>query len=280
MAASAFSNVISLVNSEADHLRDFLGSLSADQWSHPSACADWALGDVVAHITQGADTWSECITRAVAGDASPPEGLQPLRPGDRGSQATADRAIQMRDEKGPVGLLAAFGDGYDRLRQVMSTLTTGDQDKPCFHRRGIMSVYDYVGVRLQELAIHGWDIRYGLDTSAQIWDDSLPVLVDRVPRWLRNTFQSEPKLAAPIRYRFHVTGAAPVKQDVVVTADGYAIEPTSDTPANVTFNCNSSEYILLIYGRLNLDQASTIGDLRIEGNREQATMFNTWFKGV
>lgn len=110
MVASAFSNVISLVNSEADCLRDFLQSLSTDLWSHPSACIGWTLGDVVAHITQGADTWSECITRAVAGDSSPPEGLQPLLPGDRGSQATADRAIQLHNEMGPVVLLTAFGD--------------------------------------------------------------------------------------------------------------------------------------------------------------------------
>jgi len=143
-----------------------------------------------------------------------------------------------------------------------------------------MSVYDYVGVRLQELAIHGWDIRYGIDTSAQIWEDPLPVLVGQVPRWLQNTFQSDPHLPALIRYRFAVTGTAPVKQDVLVTAEGYAIEPISDTPANVTFNCNPSEYILLIYGRLDQDQASTTGDLRIEGNREQAAMFNKWFKGV
>ena len=95
------------------------------------------------------------------------------------------------------------------------------------------------------------------------------MLVDRVPWWLRNTFQSDPNLPAPVRYRFEVTGVAPVKPDVVVAAEGYAIEPISDTPGNVTFNCNSSECVLLIYGRLDLDQASATRDLRIEGNREQ-----------
>ena len=141
MVASAFSNVIRLVNSKAAHLHDFLKSLSTYQWSHSSACTGWTLEDVAAHITQGADTWSEYITRAVAGDSNPPEGLQPLLPADRGSQAAADRAIQLLNEMGPVGLLAAFGNSYNRFRQVMSVLTTWDQDKPCFHRRGVISVY-------------------------------------------------------------------------------------------------------------------------------------------
>ena len=106
------------------------------------------------------------------------------------------------------------------------------------------------------------------------------MLVGRVPRWLRNTFQPDVTLSAPIRYRFDVAGSARVNQDVVVAGDGYTIEPISDSPPTVTFGCNSSDYILLIFGRLDLEKASAAGNLRIEGSREQASLFNTWFQGV
>ena len=44
-------------------------------------------------------------------------------------------------------------------------------------------------------------------------------------------------------------------------------------------HCDTGSYILLIYGRFNLDWASVIGKARIEGRREQATIFTTWFRG-
>src|SRR5437870_11308432 len=81
--------MIALISAEASDLRDFLASLDTEAWSRPSACAGWTIGDVLAHLTQGASTWSATITRAIAGDANPPPGEQTLRPGERGSEATA-----------------------------------------------------------------------------------------------------------------------------------------------------------------------------------------------
>ena len=49
---------------------------------------------------QGRPTWSEAITRAKAGDFDPPPGQPPLRPGERGSAATAQRAIDFRQGMG------------------------------------------------------------------------------------------------------------------------------------------------------------------------------------
>ena len=49
---------------------------------------------------------------------------------------------------------------------------------------------------------------------------------------------------------------------------------------NVTFRCHTGDYLLLVYGRLPLDRAVDTGRLEIEGNREQAFLFNTLFQGV
>jgi len=54
----------------------------------------------------------------------------------------------------------------------------------------------------------------------------------------------------------------------------------ADIGADVTFRCNTGDYILLVYGRLPLDRAVDTGRLEIEGNREQAFLFNTLFQGV
>jgi len=280
MRTTAMTEMIELISAEASHLQDFLAGLSPEEWSRPSACSGWTVGDVVAHVTQGARTWCEAITRARAGDFNPPPGQPPLRPGERGSAATAQRAIDFRQGMREDALLHAFADGYQQLHQVLWGLQVEDWDKPCFHRRGVLPTRDYVGIRLQELAIHGWDMRSAFDEAATVSERPLPVLVGLAQRWLSNTFRPTPSLSTPVRYRFDASGPAPVRQDILVSQDRFQIEPQTDTGADVTFCCTTGDYILLVYGRLPLERAVDTGRLEIAGNREQALLFNTLFQGV
>ena len=280
MNTTAMTEMIALISTEASDLQDFLASLDTEAWSRPSACAGWTIGDVLAHLTQGASTWSATITRAIAGDANPPPGEQTLRPGERGSEATAQRAIAFRQGMGEAALLNVFADGYQRLHDVLLGLQAEDWDKPCYHRRGVLPTRDYVGLRLQELAIHGWDMRSAFDEAAALSERPLAMLVGVAQRWLSSTFRPAPHLAAPIRYRFDVPGPVPIRQDVLVSQDSFHREPVTERGADVTFRCTTGDYLLLVYGRLPLDRAVDTGRLAIEGKREQASLFNVLFQGV
>jgi uncharacterized protein (TIGR03083 family) len=280
MDTTAAIEITGLISAEATHLRDFMAGLDAVAWSRPSACAGWTVGEVLAHVTQGASTWCESITRAQAGDASPPPGQRPLQPGERGSEVTAQRATAYRQEMKDAALLQAFASGYQQLHQVLQGLSPADWDKPCFHRRGVLPVRDYVGIRLQELTIHGWDIRSAFDAAATLSERPLPVLVGIAQRWLTNTFRPEPGLTAPLRYRFDVSGPVRIQQDVLVSQERFQITPAADSPADVTLRCTTGNYLLLVYGRLPLEQAVAAGRLVVEGNRQQAALFNTLFRGV
>lgn len=280
MKTAAMTQVVELIHSESLQLRDMMASLEAGAWSRPSACRGWTIGDVFAHVTQGAYTWRDTIVRAVAGDASPPPGQRFLRPGERGSEVTAQRAIALRQETGEAELIQAFTDAYQQLRQVLLRLQPEDWDKPCFHRRGVMSIGDYVGRRLQELVIHGWDIRVAFDASATVSESVLSVMLDLAQRWLSNTFHPTPDLRTPVRYRFDVPSPVPVRQDAQVSQDGFHVEPVADQRADVTFRCKTGDYLLLIYGRLPLDRAVDTGRLTIEGNRQHAALFTVLFRGI
>jgi len=274
------TEMIALISTEASDLQDFLASLDTEAWSRPSACAGWTIGDVLAHLTQGASAWCATITRAVAGDANPPPGEQMLRPGERGSEVTAQRAIAFRQGMEETELLNAFADGYQRLQAVLLGLQPGDWDKPCYHRRGILPTRDYVGLRLQELTIHGWDIRSAFNKAATLSERPLQALLGVAQWWLSNTFRPVPHLAVPMRYRFDVPGPVPVRQDVLVSQDSFQREPLTDRGADVTFRCTTGDYLLFVYGRLRLDQAVDTGRLEVEGNRQQAALFTTLFQGV
>jgi uncharacterized protein (TIGR03083 family) len=280
MDSREINHMTQLVESEAANLHRFLTQLSQEKWLQPSACAGWTVADVAAHLTQSAYTWSEGITRAQVGDAGPPPGQQALRPGERGSEVTAQRAVELRQEKGKDQLLEDFSNGYVELDRVLRGLQPEDWAKPCFHRRGVLSVRDYVGLRIQELTIHGWDMRSAFDDSAEPSEQPLSVLVGMVPRWLANTFSCDVAAPAPIRYRFDVPGPVPVHQDVLVEGEKFSIEPVSGRDADVTFRCTTGNYLLLVYSRLDLGKGIPVGRIDVSGDLDQAARFNALFRGV
>ena len=276
--AIGMQQTIDLVNHTASKLQDYLSGLDQSQWSADSSCEGWAVADVVAHLASGAGTWTNSLARAVDGDSGPPPGQSFLGRGETGSGVIAQTATSYRQEAGQ-GLLDNYISGYAGLSNQMSRLREEDWEKPCFHRRGTMPVGDYVAVRLQELAVHSWDIRWGLEPGAEIWEEPLALMVDRVPRWLSNAFRPGLDLPAPVRYRFDVTGPAPVHEDILVSGDSFETEKSAAGQADTLFRCDTGNYILLIYGRLEVVQAAADGRLQVEGSREQAANFTAWFKG-
>ena len=278
MVVNPMTTLIDLVNAEAGRLADNLAGMKQESWSEDSACQGWKIGDVVAHLSIAASTWAASLTRAAAGDSEPPQGQSFLGAGVRGSEVIANAATAHYKEKGQQ-LLSEFTQGYDQLEQVMSSLRPEDWEKPCFHRRGKMPVHQFVALRVQELAVHSWDIRAGLDPSAAISDEALPQLVTMVPRWLRNAFRPGLDLPTPARFRFDVTGAERVSQDVVVNGQEFEIQAAGSGQADATFRCDTGNYILLIYGRVGIEQGLSSGRLSIEGPKERAAEFTTWFQG-
>lgn len=276
--ADFLKETVNLVEIEASRLRDFLAKLDEAQWSRASSCEGWSVADVASHLSAGANSWANSIARAIDGDSGPPEGQTPLAPGERGSQVISESAISYRQEAGS-NLMEKFSAGYETLRQRLAQLKEEDWEKPCYHRRGPMPIREFVTVRVQELAVHGWDIRWGIDDSAVLGEESLALLAGKVPRWLRTAFIPGLGLPVPVRYRFDVAGPVAIKEDVVVTGGEFQIENPGSGEADTVFRCNTGNYILLIFGRLDVDQATRDGRLEITGSVEQAANFTAWFKG-
>ena len=133
--------------------------------------------------------------------------------------------------------------------------------------------------------LHGWDIRSRLAPDASLSPESLPALLEliatsRTSGFLGWAFRPGPRLAAPVRYRFEVTGPVPSRMDIVVEGDQAHIAEAADTSASVTFHCDTETYLLLMYGRLSLEAASAVSHLRVEGEQASVAAFGQWFKGA
>ena len=264
---------IQLGQAAAAQLTQYLHTLSADAWHHPSACAGWEVCDVVGHLTLGAEFYASTVARGVQGDTAPPAGA-PL-PGVRGPQ----RAIAYRERLGDQ-LLATFTGRTAHLYQLLQSLGPQDWEKPCYHPLGLRPAQQFITMRLLELAMHAWDIQSALDSTAALFPASLPVFMERVPgivSLLRR--QPDARRLVPLRCHFTVTGAVPSQYDMLMTADQVRLEPGGATAADVTCRCDTETFVLLMYGRL-APQAAVVNErLVVEGERGLLTL-GTWFTFV
>jgi uncharacterized protein (TIGR03083 family) len=272
---------VPISRSVAEGLIHYLHALPPEAWCRPSACEAWEVRDVVGHLIWAAMLYTEGISRGLRGDTSPLDGFPPAGSFDTASYSafTAQRAIAQRVSLGD-HLLAAFTASTAQLHNCLMTLRPQDGETICYPPFRLMPARTLPPLWLSEVVIHTWDIRSALDPTASLATESLPLLMQRLPRRALVNFRPGARLAAPVRYRFVVTGVVPGTYDLVVGGDQAVIEPAGTTAAHLTCHCDTETFVLLMLDRLSLEGARERNCLRVEGDRGLVAAFETWFKGV
>jgi uncharacterized protein (TIGR03083 family) len=277
---------IRLVQAESERFKHYIHALPADAWSCPSACDGWEVQDVVAHLAGGAEFFAASIARGLEGDTAPLGGRRPAGSANAAQAASmiAQSARALRQRAGDQ-LLATFDTANDHLNQVFAGLRPQDWETPCYHPWRIIPARQFVDLRLQELALHEWDIRSRLNPSASLAPAGLPAMMDLIATsltsgFLRWAFRPGDRLPTHLRYRFAVTGVVPAQTDIVVEGETARLEAAQQVPATVTFRCDTATYVLLMYGRLSIAAAMADTRLEVQGDSEAATRFGQWFQGI
>ena len=280
---------VKVIQAETERLKQFLAALPEDAWTAPSACALWAIRDVVAHVSGVPHGYTISITRGLQGDISPRPGspdqsrvFQTHSQEDRQQyrRGLAQRPIADRERLGN-DLMSVFSQGWDPFPPFIATLSAEDWHKLCHHSFGIIPVHARVHAGVFELAMHSWDIRSAVEPSASLSPDALAVVLDffaACPHWF---FTPAARLSAPIRYRFAFPEAHSGPWDIVVEGDKARIGPAdAATPANVTFACERETCVLLMCGRIGFDAALSDKRLIPTGDMAEVQAFKQWFQGV
>ncbi|MDA1127531.1 MAG: maleylpyruvate isomerase family mycothiol-dependent enzyme [Chloroflexi bacterium] len=267
---------VALVSKESARIGEYLKTLSRDGWSTESACGAWQVSDVVAHLTGAVERFGPNILRGVAGDASAPEGLPAAGVGDMEARlrANAQVAIDFRESLGD-GVLTAYNHGSVKFDEYLSGLVEADKDKPCYHAAGTISVETYLNLRITELIVHEWDFRSRLDPAAVLSPDSLPAIMEMFPVFVvGRLFHPGSSLPAPSRFRFELTGAVPGSHDIVAGGGEKALmESASDKRPDAILGCDTQTFVLLVYGRINFDDAMAEGRIGVSGDSALAAQF-------
>ena len=271
---------IELVKTLVSNIRNCAGSLSPEQLALPSACSEWQVQDVVSHLVGGAERQIDSMRRGKAGDSGPPEGFTAM--GSSAMSATnAQRDIRRREDLG-AELLTTYDGLYAQLYEELDRFGPDDWDTLCWHlRMGAMPASDYVELRIQELAIHDWDIRKALEPEPSLHPDCIESLLGMAPKWLGMCFRLSEKLDAPVVYEFDL--APPNETSIIVSVygDGFLFHSEDDAPEDRWTVCaEASAFLLFIYGRITGREAIGANEFAITGDAGPLDRFEEWFKGV
>ena len=277
-------NEVDVIRELANGLHEFLGSKTDADLGRQSACAAWTVRDVAGHLTNRAERQIASMTRGRAGDSAAPEGFSAPSDNMAMSAANADVDVAYTQSMGDT-LLPIFELRYQELSALLDSFSGDEWHSPCWHpRRGAMTAREYVSQRIQELAVHDWDMRSAFDPNAGLYPDAEPALLGMVPHWLRTAYNpSQEPPEETVRYRFDLSDAPAL--DVVVNSDGVAVgsnlHPDPDT-IDAVVSSDTNTFLLLAYGRLKLDVALVSGRIRLGGGGETAALlhkFARWMKG-
>ena len=263
-----------LARLEAERLAASLGTLPKDGWNHPTACDLWQVGDLVGHLVWIGEFYVTFITRALAGDVTPPPG-SPRDERYAGLPPEDFYDLTAREYRDFLGnlILPTFVRRFEALSQVLESLTPDDYEKPCFYHSGNRPVWTLADLTVQELAVHAWDIQSRTEPGTPLSPESQPILLERVVQRPQPALPLGLTSGSPAILRFQLSGAVDRAYDFILTPDATRIEVAGDAPAATTLSCDTGTFVLALYRRLSFADAMSDGRVSLSGDEGMARAF-------
>ena len=227
------SDRLAALHDSVDHLSGLVTGLDADALVASAYPTEWTIADALSHLGSGAVILLRRLDDGLAGLETPDDAASAVwavwdakSPADQAADAlVADRALLDR--------LEGLGDD--------------DRDRFTFDLGPMTFDFDgFVGLRLNEHALHVWDVEVAIDPGAAVSQASVPDVVDNLAMWAR--FTSKPTGTERV---VTVDTTDPRRGFVVdMTADGVTLDPT-DPAENPDLVLPAEAFIRLVYGRLD-----------------------------
>ena len=127
-------------------------------------------------------------------------------------------------------------------------------------------------------------MRSQIEPGTPVSGVTLPTLMERIPRRFGPTagyerFLMDSENITAVRYRFQVTGGGSGQWDIIVEEQKARMEEAIISSADVTFQCDTSTFVMLMYKRLALDQLLNDGRVSAQWHPDMVSAFNNWLKG-
>jgi uncharacterized protein (TIGR03083 family) len=236
------SGELAALRGSADRLRRVVGGLGPAQLVEPAYPTEWSIADVLSHIGSGAVILRQRLDEIVSGEEADPEFNQSVWD----EWNAKDPAAQAADSLVADAALLNRADALDQDQRRSFRFVMGPFD---------LDFDGFVGLRLNEHALHTWDVEVVVDPGAVIPDQATQVLIDNLEMIAR--FSGRPTGTE------HVVGvrtSEPAREFVLTLgADSLELAAT-ERPGSPDLQLPSESFIRLVYGRLDPDHAPEVDD--------------------
>ena len=126
---------------------------------------------------------------------------------------------------------------------------------------------------MTELIVHEWDCRSRLEAAPVLSAESLPSILEMFPVFVvGRLFDPGVNIASPTRFRFELTGAGAESYDIVAGGGQKAtMELASDKRPDAIIGCDTQTFVLLVYGRVTLDDQIDAGNIFVSRDTNGVT---------
>jgi len=236
---------IAALRAEHDTLTGLVRALTDDQLAATGGAAEWTVAQVLSHLGSGAE-----IGRAVVAQAT----------GETVAAEDNETIWARWDASEPRAQAEGFVESNARWLELVEALTP-EQRSSLSVDLGFLPapvpLLTALGMRLNEVANHSWDVRVAFEPQAGVSADSAAVLVDLLagPLGFMLDWLAKPaELADPVSIA--VPGAG------LVIDDGVTVVDRIEAPS-ATFRGPREAFIRLVSGRLKAPHDTGV---TVEGN--------------
>ena len=223
---------IEVLRGSADRLAALVGSLTPDDLRVQAYPTEWTVADVLSHLGSGA------VISRLRMDAT--------RSGRELEQSASQGVWDEWNAKDPDAQAANALVADRALLDLIDSLTAEERDRFRSPFGPLeLDLAGFVGFRLNEHALHTWDVAVTFDPAAAVPADAAAVVMDSLPTIAR--FAGKPTGADRV---IAIATTGPERHvTVTLRPDGVAFEPNSGDTADLTLPAEA--LVRLVYGRLD-----------------------------
>src|SRR5580698_5079489 len=152
-----------------DELQELVLTLTPAQLTGPSGASEWTVAQVLSHLGSGSEI-ALASYRTALEDAP--------APGPDFNQGVWDRWNAMSPEDQASGFLESDATLVGTLEALTPDQRENLQIKLAFLPQPL-GLATIAGMRLNELALHSWDVRVGVDPTGTLSEDTAAVLAEQ-----------------------------------------------------------------------------------------------------
>jgi uncharacterized protein (TIGR03083 family) len=241
-------------------MRELLASLAPEDWQKPTPCEDWAVKDLVAHVSGGSSTFAGLEQPSAPADFAPTH---------EGINALGDMAIAARASWTPEQLLDEFTRGTEIQLEKFRAMDDEEWESSSAGPPGVRNLRQLVYVALIDNFIHVLDVRAA--TGRPLAPDTMPEALDMcIARAIELTPWGAVKRAFlddGFRIRLELTGPHALTKDLVIEdGRGGFVDPGPDGVDVVSGT--TLAYLFVVTGRA--EWAELAGGIEASGENAHA----------